>query len=80
MTVIVNVGAVVTFAAGMKPESNPLWPFVLDCARGVHGSANELCVAVWFFCMNWNVTVSPICALMFAGENVNFPGPPTTTW
>ena len=59
LTVIVNVGDVVVFAVGMKPESNPVWPLVLETPRGVHGSANELCVAVWFLSRNWNWTTSP---------------------
>ena len=76
---IVNVGDVVVFAVGMKPESNPVWPLVLETPRGVHGSANELCVAVWFLSRNWNVTVSPMFADNVFGEYASAPSPPTIT-
>jgi hypothetical protein len=45
--------------------------------KEMHGSANVDCVAVWFTCLNWNVTVSPIWAVMFEGLNESWPGPPT---
>lgn len=81
MTVIVNSGKVVAFAAtGMNPESNPVsWPFV-DSASFSHGASNEDCVAVWFFTMNWKVTVSPGCAVMFEGLYTRSAPPTTTTW
>lgn len=62
-----------------NPESNPLCPLVLVSVRATQGAANVLCVAVWFFCRNWNVTVSPIWAVTFDGLNARMPGPPTTT-
>jgi hypothetical protein len=69
LTVIVHVGKVVALAAtGMNPESNPTCPVVLVDASSAHGAAKELCVAVWFFCWNSNVIVSPGCAVMLLGE------------
>lgn len=62
----------------MNPESKPTWPLVLLAASGLHGFAKLLCVAVWFFAANWNVSVSPTCALMLLGVNVSVPLPPTT--
>lgn len=62
-----------------NPESNPLCPLVLVSVRATQGAANVLCVTVWFFCRNWNVTVSPIWAVMFDGLNARMFGPPTTT-
>ena len=54
---------------------------VLDSLRGVHGSANELWVAVWFLSMNWKVTLSPMFAVSVLGENSRAPFAPTmTTW
>jgi hypothetical protein len=46
---------------GMKPESIPPSIFL-------HGAANVDCVAVWFFCMNINSTVSPTAAVIDSGE------------
>jgi len=56
---MVMVGKVVALVAtGMNPESKLTVPGLTD--RAVQGSAKELCVTVWFFWWNWNVTVSPI--------------------
>lgn len=52
---------------------------MLVCVSGTHGCANVLCVAVWFFCWNTNVTVSPTWAVMFDGLKKTLFGPPTTT-
>ena len=52
---------------------------VLVSLRGVHGSAKELWVAVWFFAVNWNVICSPTCAVKLLGENVSAPLNPTVT-
>ena len=62
-----------------NPESNPTSPLKLVSVRLMQGSANVLCVAEWFFCWNWNVTVSPTWADMFEGEKKILFGPPTTT-
>jgi len=66
---------------GMKPESIPP-------AMALHGSAKVDCVAVWFFCMNWNSTTSPMAAVMDSGlypRTAAIPvatgvNPPTTTY
>ena len=50
-----------------NPESNPTCPDVLVNCSFLHGSAKLDCVAVWFFAINWNVTVSPACAVIFSG-------------
>lgn len=50
-----------------NPESNPTWPVVLVNCSFLHGSAKLDCVAVWFFAINWNVTVSPGWAVIFSG-------------
>jgi len=70
----VHVGKVVVPSpTGKYPESNA----VAD--SGLHGFAKLLCVTVWFFCLNSNVTVSPGLALMLFGVYANVPGPPTMT-
>ena len=50
---------------------------MLVSARGLHGLAKLLCVAVWFFAAKRKVTVSPTCALMLLGENVSVLSWPT---
>lgn len=63
LTRTVHVGKVVAVSAtAMNPESNPTAPVVPVDESGLHGLANVLCVAVWFFWWNSNVMVSPGCA------------------
>jgi len=63
LTRTVHVGKVVAASAtATNPESNPTAPVVLVDESGLHGLANVLCVAVWFFWWNSNVMVSPGCA------------------
>lgn len=42
-----------------KPELNPLIE--------VHGSLNDDCTTEWFFCWNWNSTLSPGFAFKKSG-------------
>lgn len=58
-----------------NPESKPC---PVEELKGEQGFAKLDWVTVWFFCMNWNVIVSPTWAVMFAGWNARL-GPPTTT-
>jgi len=66
-------------ATGMYPESKAICPVVLVNDNDLHGTSKELCVTVWFFCLNSNVTVSPRVALMLFGEYTNPADPPTVT-
>jgi len=79
---MVYVGNVVAESVtNMNPESNPTWPLVDVDVSDRQGLSKVDCVAVWFFCRNRKVTVSPICAVMFEGSKISFPGPPTVmTW
>jgi len=60
-TVIFQVTPALPSGLGMKPESIPP-------GMALQGSANVDCVAVWFFCMKTNMTVSPTFAVMDSGE------------
>jgi hypothetical protein len=50
------------------PSGFGINPLSIPPAMALHGSANVLWVAVWFFCMNWNSTTSPTAAVMASGR------------
>jgi hypothetical protein len=59
-TVMFHVTPALPSGLAMKPESMPPAIFL-------QGSAKVDCVAVWFFCMNTNMTMSPTAALIDSG-------------
>lgn len=65
---------------GMKPESRPVTSFVVASVRMWQGSANEDCVAVWFFCWNSKTTTSPALAVMLDGVYTRSAPPTMTVW
>lgn len=65
-------GGMVPLGLGMKPVSKP--PAIFT-----HGWVKVDCVAVWFFCMNMNMTTSPTLAMICGGLYSSF-APPTTTF
>jgi hypothetical protein len=81
VTVMFQVTPGLPSGLGMKPESIPPSIFL-------HGSAKVDCVAVWFFCMNWNTTMSPMFAVIDSGVKPRTAAipvemgfmPPTTTY
>ena len=60
-TCIDHVTLALPSGLGMNPESIPP-------AIALQGAAKDDCVTVWFFCMNWNSTVSPTAAVIDSGE------------